>query len=282
MKTEFLKYLLIGFVLIAIQACGQNNPKTKIALQVAETTSNDETQIIAMLKDFYTHYIIECDKMPVNGQNIVALKNKYFTTEFLKKWDEIELDYDPVLNAQDYNKDWIKTLEINSVPSQKDVYEVCYSIKENCIRLSVIKKDGIYLIDNIQGLTNVSVLETKQLSNMEWIGNYSITIDYGKLDEFSEMTINYEIVIKQDSCTFSGMGYKTYFTDLCKIQETGDELKLICLKAIDGDGFSDHSDIETIATLTKEGEEYYISSPIIADKHWEYNKKLPLNKGQKL
>lgn len=114
-----------------------------------------------------------------------------------------------------------------------------------------------------------------------WFGHYTLSIDYGKLDEFSTMSIFYDIVINQDSCIFSGMGYKTYFTDLCGIHENKDELYLIYLNNIDGDGFTNHSDMDTIATLIKSEQQYYIKSSIIADKNWEYNKIILLNKIRK-
>ncbi|WP_410695227.1 hypothetical protein [Chryseobacterium sp. SIMBA_028] len=41
------------------------------------------------------------------------------------------------------------------------------------------------------------------------------------MDDFSEMTLDYDLTITKDSCTFGGIGYKTYFTDVCSIM--GDE-----------------------------------------------------------
>ena len=53
----------------------------------------------------------------------------------------------------------------------------------------------------------------------EWQGNYGLNINYGKLDENSEMAIDYDIEINSDKCQFAGMGYKTYFTNQCKTEE---------------------------------------------------------------
>ena len=131
-----------------------------------------------------------------------------------------------------------------------------------------------YLDDNI--CDRVAGIEIDD----HWFGNYTLSINYGKLDEFSSMFISYDIIINQDSCIFSGVGYQTYFTDLCKIQGNKDEIHLIYQKSIDDDAFTDNSSIDTIATIIKKGKQYYITSPIIADKNWEYNKLILLDKNE--
>jgi len=120
-------------------------------------------------------------------------------------------------------------------------------------------------------------VKTNNISE-HWFGSYNIYIEYGKLDEFSSVFIDYDVDIYKDSCEFSGMGYKTSFADLCKTVENQNELHIIYQKTIDGDGFTNHSKTDTLATLIKNGQKYYIKSSIIADKDWVYNKKLPLDK----
>ena len=113
-----------------------------------------------------------------------------------------------------------------------------------------------------------------------WFGSYDISITYGESDDESPQGdyIGYGIGINKDSCTLSGAGVQTYFEYLCKVQENKNELHLLYLKIIDGFDLSARSPMDTIATLIKDGRRYYIKSPIIADKNWEYKKKLPLNK----
>ena len=113
-----------------------------------------------------------------------------------------------------------------------------------------------------------------------WFGSYEIDINYGESDEESHQGdyIGYGIGIEKDRCTFSGAGFQTYFEYLCKVQENKNELLLLYLELIDGFDLSNRSPMDTIATLIKDGRRYYIKSPIIADKNWEYKKKLPLNK----
>jgi len=74
----------------------------------------------------------------------------------------------------------------------------------------------------------ILLLSCKGSSSLQknWDGFYTISLDYGKLDEFSEISIDYDIQIKDDNCTFSGLGHKTYFTDQCKIEKKGNEIIL--------------------------------------------------------
>ncbi len=118
-----------------------------------------------------------------------------------------------------------------------------------------------------------------------WLGDYNLNINYGPLDEFASMFIIYNVGIYPDSCVLNGMGYQTGFKDLCKAQEeSANILHLMYKKTIEEYTFTDHSRIDTLATLIKDGQQYYIKSPIICDTNWETNKKMPLQKsgsGQK-
>ncbi|KFE96949.1 DUF5991 domain-containing protein [Chryseobacterium luteum] len=112
----------------------------------------------------------------------------------------------------------------------------------------------------------------------EFYGDYSLTVDHGKLDEFSEMSIDYDISIKKNNCTFSGLGYKTYFTDLCTMDKSNDRIIIKYIKQIDGDGMSPHNNNDTLGVLFKKKNKYYIRSEIIADKNWKYNTDILLKK----
>ncbi|MCY0978694.1 DUF5991 domain-containing protein [Chryseobacterium wangxinyae] len=132
------------------------------------------------------------------------------------------------------------------------------------------------LIKNLTTKIQPLQTNTSQISN--WKGVYHVDIDYGKLDKFSEISINYSIEIKDSECTFSGMGYKTYFIDLCKIEPKNDTLVLKYLKTIDGDGFTNHSDIDVLGIITHKNNVYYLKSPIVGDLKWNYNTNLKLTK----
>ncbi len=138
-------------MLFTIQSCGQNNnnitnPSTEITKE-----NKEEEKAIHTLKEFYIAYISACDKIPQAFNTLASLKNKYLTKKLIRKLKTADLDYDPILNAQDCDESWVKTLEIKPVLGQKNVYDVCYSYdnNKNCIRLILINKNGNYLIDDI-------------------------------------------------------------------------------------------------------------------------------------
>ncbi|MCU7618767.1 DUF5991 domain-containing protein [Chryseobacterium sp. PBS4-4] len=139
--------------------------------------------------------------------------------------------------------------------------------------------DSDFFVTNLpRYFTSPSANNSKQTN--KWNGTYSLKLDYGKLDENSEMAIDYDIEINNDKCTFSGIGYKTYFTDLCKIEEKGNTLVLKYIKSTDGDGFSDHSILDVLGTIKFENNNFFIKSPIVADKEWKYNVDIMLTKTQ--
>ena len=138
---------------IVIQSCGQNS-KNKISILPEVDNSNEKT--IQTLKEFYTLYISACDNFSGNSEKTLAsLRNKYLTTRLLNKLDDpdLELDVDPILDAQDCDKNCIETLEIESAAGQKNVYNVCYTWpsdnKKTCIKLLLKEDNGSYLIDDI-------------------------------------------------------------------------------------------------------------------------------------
>lgn len=118
----------------------------------------------------------------------------------------------------------------------------------------------------------------KSPQKISWNGIYNLNLDYGKLDEFSEMSIEYQIEIAENKCTLSGLGYKTFFTDLCKTENVGDTLLLKYIKTVDGDGFTNHSAQKILAKLFKKKGDFYVKSAIIADSNWNYDTELKLNK----
>lgn len=131
--------------------------------------------------------------------------------------------------------------------------------------------------DDAEDVKNESISNSSKIDKL-WKGNYSVNVDYGKLDEFSEMSIGYDIGIYDNKCTFSGMGYKTYFTDECKAEEKNGVLIIRYIKSIEGDGFSDHSKIDTLAYLIKKDKKYYIKSSLVADENWKYNTPILIDK----
>lgn len=119
---------------------------------------------------------------------------------------------------------------------------------------------------------------SKESKRNDWTGDYTLNITYGKLDRHASMSIGYKVNITDTGCTFSGLGYKTFFTDSCTYTLKDKKLYLKFVKAIDGDGFSNHEQIDTLAVISKKHNRYFIKSPIIADRHWNYNSEIEIKK----
>jgi hypothetical protein len=162
MERKRLSYLMF-ILIITIYSCGQNS-NSKYFTGVKVVDNRDEIAI-KTLKEFYTMYITECAKVPENWENINSLKEKYLTKELQKKLKDKDIDYDPVINAQDCDEDWIRTLKINTVEG-KDVYTVCFvSSFDNqmtCIKLHLVNADGKYLIDDI--ISDINIHQNEQKS----------------------------------------------------------------------------------------------------------------------
>ena len=144
MKTKMLMSLFtLGIILFNMFSCKSNQPQ--------ENTSDE--QILGMLKSFYSSYITENAKMPLNIAKIKSIEEKYCTINLLSKLENQELDYDPFLKAQDSNIDWLKTLTIKRDSTKQDLYNVSYieiySNTKVTIKLIVIKQEEFYKIDSV-------------------------------------------------------------------------------------------------------------------------------------
>lgn len=115
-----------------------------------QTKLSENEKIKKILKEFYISYINESAKNPVSIQNLNKIKSNYCTKKMLLKIDSQALDYDPILNAQDCDMEWLKTLSVSR--SKKSVFIVSfidnYSKTKNSIKLVVIKVNDQYKIDD--------------------------------------------------------------------------------------------------------------------------------------
>lgn len=112
----------------------------------------------------------------------------------------------------------------------------------------------------------------------QWKGDYSISHDFGKLDEYSEMTLDYGLIITKDSCTFWGHGYKTYFTDVCSIAGNEKQIVVKYIKQIEGDPMSNHAPTDTLVVVYRKDGKYFLQSKVVPNKHWQYDTPIPVKK----
>ena len=125
-----------------------------ISVQSQDKTSDDE--ILKMLNSFYTSYITERSKMPEDEKKVELIKSKYFTANLLDKLDKLNkqgLNYDPFINAQDWDIDLLKKLMIRKEIKSNNIFEVSYpdNYRKTLtkIKLIVIKQNDNYKIDDI-------------------------------------------------------------------------------------------------------------------------------------
>lgn len=107
-----------------------------------------------MLKEFYIKYITEVSKNSPSEKKLHSIRKQYCTAGLLSRMKELQLDYDPFINAQDTDDSWIKTLSVKRHPEKgKGFYIVSFSDTESkttvTVTLSVIKEKDDYKIDGI-------------------------------------------------------------------------------------------------------------------------------------
>ncbi len=107
----------------------------------SELSTISDGQIIKDLTNFYTLYITESSKNQPNERQLNLIKHKYCSDKLLRKLSLEELDYDPFLNAQDCDIEWLKTLTITKDNKSKNKYIVGFidnfSNKKNTIKLII-------------------------------------------------------------------------------------------------------------------------------------------------
>ncbi|MEI8203558.1 MAG: DUF3828 domain-containing protein [Bacteroidota bacterium] len=127
MKTKkIIFYLLIIAFFSSMTIC--LNAQT-----IKNTKSNvdySEQQILNMLKSFYTDYITlnsNSDSPKTEQTKNDSILRKYCTMELLKSIGDLsidELDYDPFLNAQYFDAEWLKTIAIKKDSNRNDLYDI--------------------------------------------------------------------------------------------------------------------------------------------------------------
>lgn len=269
----------------------------------------DETKELNLLKDFLstnTCPTIAYGDFNNNGNKDVALILRYtgydaaefknYSFPFLVVFNDYEKEVKPIIvyKTGDYQNEDIKTVVYDQFEDgifsyiqkgnlcDKDVIDIIIPEKSSFfVMWNEQKKIYEYfnILDEVDCDKSINSTQNQEIPiPNEWFGDYSLTIDYGKLDEFAEIMIEYDISIDKDKCSFSGIGYKTYFTDECNCKMENGELIIKYVAQTEGDGMSDHSHHDTLATIKKEKNKYFIQSPIIADKNWNYNSPIEIKK----
>jgi hypothetical protein len=202
-----MRYFQLVLLLIIFQSCKQN----KDNFDVNESQSNNSEviesandSIINTINSFYTSYISENAKDIVNKNALKELKSKYVAKSLLDKLDKKKLDYDPFVNAQDYNIEWLKNIEITKDKLKKDTYKVC--IIDNGIKTFiplVVKKElNQYKIYDINGLPDEIIESVNKEKDIEQdiTGNWKTICEDNRtgLHAFDSSQGYLDIYIKDD------------------------------------------------------------------------------------
>jgi len=108
------------------------------------------------LRNFYSWYITVNDTTA--GREAVSrdTMEKYCTKAFLKNsYDDTDIDYDPVLSAQDCDKEWVTTLTVTKATQTREKsYRVSFLLdkenKSHNIVVTMGKEKGAWKIDHVQ------------------------------------------------------------------------------------------------------------------------------------
>jgi hypothetical protein len=149
-----LKLLILVVSIIGMSACNSN-----------ETQKNQQTSPVATnapasdpttrLKDFYSAYISEQAEASDDTGRISSLLREYCTDSFANHLRSVyahgELEADPIIDAQDVDQSWIKTLSVEK--SSSDNYLVCYvdtyDNQKHCLDVHVVYENGKWKINNV-------------------------------------------------------------------------------------------------------------------------------------
>jgi len=120
---------------------------------------DSDNKIKTILHAFYTTYIrAGCEELSPNFETkLERIKMRYCTSKFVKNLKERtetgEIDWDPLIDAQDFNPKWIQTLSIKKDFERINEYDVSYfddyEHKDCIMKVTVSKHGDDFLIDNV-------------------------------------------------------------------------------------------------------------------------------------
>lgn len=195
--------LLLLLVYLSFPSSGQNIAKNEIPVIKIVKDKN-----IEFLENFYTNYISASCDLPEKIRILENLKKNSISEELIKKIDIAELDYDPFLDAQDCDNNWIKTLKVQSIQDKSNVYQVSYNHGTNKKKtiLSLVNKNEKFVINNIDNNSDLSTVEVESkkedgiFPNIKgkWATscNESIILTIGKEFDFILPVMSNQIYIK--------------------------------------------------------------------------------------
>ena len=127
-------------------------------IQVPKEETDEATK---MILEFYDKYIRQKDKIPGSDlyeeekkceDELIRIKKNYLSNKLIKKIKPTEdRDMDFILNAQDINLEWLDSLKVKKISSERyNVYIFDFFLNRyDSVQLKVAKKKDKYIIDDI-------------------------------------------------------------------------------------------------------------------------------------
>ena len=120
-------------------------------IQVPKEETDEATK---MILEFYDKYIRQQDKMPcLDCEEIRKIEREFLSNKLIKKIKPITeyRDMDPIVNAQDINLEWLDSLKVKKISSERyNVYIFDFFLNRyDSVQLKVAKKKDKYIIDDI-------------------------------------------------------------------------------------------------------------------------------------
>lgn len=243
--------------------CKQKGIKYDDNNLLEQDISIQQDSAIVFLTNFYSNYIKEGIRNSPNEKALNSLKEKYLSKKFLSRLSNKELDYDPVINAQDFIEQWLETMNIEPLVKGQ-FYKVClpYNDFEGnhnlCMKVKLEKTKEGYLIDDIEEYKMkeeiTGQIEQKNIVT-SWKGKY-VYLAYDRDNYKNEYKINiksYEDVRILNIIDNDTIKYKSKIISL----QTNNGISEIALPLISYQG-DNKSDVDTLY-LKKEKASYFIS-----------------------
>jgi hypothetical protein len=157
-----MKKIYYGCILLLSQlviSCKENDKTDKLDVN-NQKVEFSESEIKKMIKEFYTAYITQSQDTISPNKNIEKLDSisQIYCTKTLldsikNEFENNELDYDPIINAQDSHPEMLKTMMINK-NKKADKYNVMFlsdtydsSFEE--VNISIVKEGNKYKISSL-------------------------------------------------------------------------------------------------------------------------------------
>lgn len=272
-------------VLTITETCNGN--KKVVCTHRLEAEQQDAACVA--LQEFYQAYITEGAKNTTDGTALHAIKEKYVTKNLLSELQQAlskgELDYDPFVNAQDFNFDWLGTLEISKDKSLPATYHVSYANSyekdgKTHIKVAVVNEGGRYKISKLHFDESREEAVSGQPIPESWHGYYRGEVVGVPIDsvDLGGQGISYAIEITSTECTYYKIQYRATEIYPCQAVEATDNE--VSFSAIGED--APDTDGKPLATLYRdENGSLYIKDPFVCDKDGRMGVAIKVEKKKK-